>query len=513
MHFYHYYCYYYKIYITAIIFNFVLLTFFFSIGSPILIPKKTKKSIQPTAMVNSNNAIDSKKIYDESYDMDAAVVTRKLNAMDAIIRSNSRGIIKYSLPQHEQDLCSRKGGICFNSLDEKNNNAITYQSPTCNLNAGAVRPSYCISHMLDLLSVVTARLEQTQIMHWLHQGTLLGAVRDGQIIPWTNDVDLAFFEKDLEAVEEALSALRPMGIVFVVHKTEPHGIPWIVVSGNILGAHLDLAGFRIYDTEHPDPLNNKDTDSLHKHSTFVGQCIKSMHKCKDREKGVGYVRARDILPLKYLTFMGRDFLIPNNETSYLTKYYGSTWHIIDREGKGDWHDEEDEVHVMEDSGDVNHPINLRALRLNSPRVYVDVVGDLVHFGHVNLFKQARRWGASLIVGVHNDSTVSSYKRRPIMNMEERINAIKDFSMVDMVIPNAPLKVSKAYLKYHQISIVVHGDDTPMDTLQLMYGDAMELGIFKTVPYTKGISTSDIIQRIVERSKLNDDYNRLSKKTT
>ena len=241
--------------------------------------------------------------------------------------------------------------------------------------------------------------------------------------------------------------------------------------------------------------------------------LKEAHKCKDREKGVGYVRARDILPLKYLTFMGRDFLIPNNETSYLTKYYGSTWHIIDREGKGDWHDEEDELHVMEESGDVNHPINLRALRLNSPRVYVDVVGDLVHFGHVNLFKQARRWGASLIVGVHNDSTVSSYKRRPIMNMEERINAIKDFSMVDMVIPNAPLKVSKAYLKYHQISIVVHGDDTPMDTLQLMYGDAMELGIFKTVPYTKGISTSDIIQRIVERSKLNDDYNRLSKKTT
>ena len=65
-------------------------------------------------MVNSNNAIDSKKIYDESYDMDAAVVTRKLNAMDAIILNNStRGIIKYSLPQHEQDLCSRKGGSIF----------------------------------------------------------------------------------------------------------------------------------------------------------------------------------------------------------------------------------------------------------------------------------------------------------------------------------------------------------------------------------------------------------------
>ena len=92
MNFYHYY----KIYITAIIFNFVLLTFFFSIGSPILIPKKTKNSIQPTATVNSNNAIDSKKIYEEFYDTDTAV-TRKLNAMDAIILPNStHGIIKYN---------------------------------------------------------------------------------------------------------------------------------------------------------------------------------------------------------------------------------------------------------------------------------------------------------------------------------------------------------------------------------------------------------------------------------
>ena len=94
-------------------------------------------------------------------------------------------------------------------------------------------------------------------------------------------------------------------------------------------------------------------------------------------------------------------------------------------------------------------INLDVLRFGTPRIYVDVVGDLVHYGHVNLFIQAKKWGQSLIVGVHNDSTVASYKRRPIMSMEERIKVIEQFSVVDFVIPNAPIRVTKEYIQYNQ----------------------------------------------------------------
>jgi cytidyltransferase-like protein len=281
----------------------------------------------------------------------------------------------------------------------------------------------------------------------------------------------------------------------------------------VMGAHLDLAGFRIYDEASDDPYKFSATAPFKVGSTFVGQCQRSMNECKDRTNDFGFVRVKDILPLKYLTFMGRAFLIPNNETAYLIKYYGNTWNVVDREGKGNWHAEDDTLHVSEsnDEMDISNQINLNAVRLRSPRIYVDVVGDLLHYGHVNLFKQARKWGASLIVGVHNDSTVSSYKRRPIMTMEERIKAIEEYSMVDMVLPDAPLKVTKEYIHYHKISLIVHGNDTPIDKLKLMYGDAMELGIFKTVPYTKGVSTSEIIDRIVKRSQMNDDHNRLSKK--
>ena len=46
------------------------------------------------------------------------------------------------------------------------------------------------------------------------------------------------------------------------------------------------------------------------------------------------------------------------------------------------------------------------------RVYVDMVGDLFHIGHINMFKQARELGDYLIVGVHSDKAVESYKRTP-----------------------------------------------------------------------------------------------------
>jgi cytidyltransferase-like protein len=39
------------------------------------------------------------------------------------------------------------------------------------------------------------------------------------------------------------------------------------------------------------------------------------------------------------------------------------------------------------------------------RVYVDMVADLFHYGHVNFLKQARQFGDYLLVGIHSDKVV------------------------------------------------------------------------------------------------------------
>tara|TARA_Y100000996_G_scaffold414456_1_gene405372 strand:- start:1451 stop:1876 length:426 start_codon:yes stop_codon:yes gene_type:complete len=128
------------------------------------------------------------------------------------------------------------------------------------------------------------------------------------------------------------------------------------------------------------------------------------------------------------------------------------------------------------------------------RIYVDMVGDLFHFGHVNLLKQARELGDYLIVGVHSDKVVEGYKRLPIMTMEERIATIFSCRYVDEVIPNAPLSIDLKWINKHNIDMVVHGNDISKGLDQNWYKVPFEMGILHLIPYTSGISTTDIIKR-------------------
>ena len=55
----------------------------------------------------------------------------------------------------------------------------------------------------------------------------------------------------------------------------------------------------------------------------------------------------------------------------------------------------------------------------------------------------------LVVGIHSDETVESYKRRPICSMLERIECVSVCKYVDEVVPCAPLDVSEEYIAMHK----------------------------------------------------------------
>ena len=124
-----------------------------------------------------------------------------------------------------------------------------------------------------------------------------------------------------------------------------------------------------------------------------------------------------------------------------------------------------------------------------------MVADLFHYGHVNFLKQARRHGDFLLVGVHADEAVMVYKRRPIFSMEERVASVEGCRYVDEVVANAPLEIDREWIEKHNIDIVMHGDDFSSDLERLCYKVPMEMGIYRTVGYTDGISTTEIIARI------------------
>jgi glycerol-3-phosphate cytidylyltransferase len=129
------------------------------------------------------------------------------------------------------------------------------------------------------------------------------------------------------------------------------------------------------------------------------------------------------------------------------------------------------------------------------RVYTDMAADVFHIGHLNLLKKAKAMGDYLIVGVHSDEQIASYKRRPIFSEQDRYEIMRGCRYVDEVIEAAPLVMTKDFLLNNKIDLVVRGDDTSQQHLE-QQADPIDMGIMRYVPRTPGISTSDIIDRIV-----------------
>ncbi len=133
------------------------------------------------------------------------------------------------------------------------------------------------------------------------------------------------------------------------------------------------------------------------------------------------------------------------------------------------------------------------------RVYVDMVADLFHYGHVEFLKQAKEMGDYLIVGISDDSDVEMLKRRPIMTLEERMRSVKECKYVDEVITSSPMKVTYQFMHDNDIDLIVHGDDLSEEQINERYGFPYRNGQFKTIPYTNGISTTNLINRIVAQN--------------
>ncbi len=90
-----------------------------------------------------------------------------------------------------------------------------------------------------------------------------------------------------------------------------------------------------------------------------------------------------------------------------------------------------------------------------------------------------------------------------MTLEERVRLIEACKYVDEVIVAPPLRLTDELIEKWRIDYVVHGDDFKQETLEDQYGVALQRGIFRSVPYTPGISTTEIIQRIVRRYDLGE----------
>ena len=131
------------------------------------------------------------------------------------------------------------------------------------------------------------------------------------------------------------------------------------------------------------------------------------------------------------------------------------------------------------------------------RVWVDGCFDMLHFGHTNAIRQARVLGDELFVGCHSDEEIKRYKGPPIMQEQERYEALRGCKWVTFVVENYPYVTRLKDMERFEIDFVVHGDDISVGLDgRNSYQEIIDAGKFKVVKRTDGISTTDLVGRML-----------------
>lgn len=127
-------------------------------------------------------------------------------------------------------------------------------------------------------------------------------------------------------------------------------------------------------------------------------------------------------------------------------------------------------------------------------VYVPMVGDLFHIGHRRLLKFAKGLGNWLIVGVIPDEDVGSYKRKPVIPFDERVEILSDYA--DEIVTQEGQDPTED-LKSIQPDILVHGDDWAEDYPAFKYMRSIGKKVIRTKYYPYQ-STTMIIDKIISQ---------------
>lgn len=134
--------------------------------------------------------------------------------------------------------------------------------------------------------------------------------------------------------------------------------------------------------------------------------------------------------------------------------------------------------------------------------------DLIHSGHYNAIRQAKALGDILVAGVNSDAEILKNKGPTVLNCKERADILRACKWVDEVHEDTEYTVSVDTLDRYNCQYYAHGDDP-------VYGaDGTDMcallssvGRFKMFKRTEGVSTTDIVGKLLLLTKDNSAQGR------
>lgn len=130
-------------------------------------------------------------------------------------------------------------------------------------------------------------------------------------------------------------------------------------------------------------------------------------------------------------------------------------------------------------------------------VFTNGCFDILHVGHIRLFREAKKKGDILIAALNDDESVRRLKgpSRPVFTLAERLEileAIEDIDYLTSFAEDTPQKIIASLLP----DVLVKGGDwKPEEVVGRKEVEAAG-GQVVIVPYQKGHSSSSIIRKVI-----------------
>lgn len=142
------------------------------------------------------------------------------------------------------------------------------------------------------------------------------------------------------------------------------------------------------------------------------------------------------------------------------------------------------------------PLLERLRRARKKVVFTNGCFDVLHFGHVDYLRKARRRGDFLVVGLNTDRSVGRIKGRgrPVNRQRDRAEILSELACVDAVIPfGAPTPLH--LIRKIRPHVLVKGADWKLS--QIVGREVVESygGQVVRVRLTPGRSTSGLLGKI------------------